>query len=103
MAKTETPRALIETFRTASAHLLRLGRAFGAVVAILGAGDVGHAPLMPVPTVEAVHLESPETGLEVTGHDDALRVSGLTCPAHVEDCVITRRNPQHLVLAPVGG
>jgi len=39
-----------------------------------------HPPLVPVPTVETIHVERPETGSEIAGHDHSVRVPYVHTP-----------------------
>src|SRR5579872_2730807 len=71
------------------AHLA-VGRcAVGSIVPILHAGNVRHAPLMPVPSVKPVHLENPESGLPVTDDNRAVGI------AHVDSLGAVKNIPSH--------
>src|SRR5438105_15696663 len=52
-----------------SAHLLPLRRSLRTVVPVLHRADAGHAPLVPVPAVEAFPLERPESAIQLPDHD----------------------------------
>src|SRR5438105_4303560 len=54
-----------------------LRRTFWPVIPVLYRRDVGHAPLVSVPAVKAIHLEGPEAGSEVTDHDDAIGIADI--------------------------
>src|ERR1041384_7249729 len=59
---------------------LGLLQSIGTVVPVLRARDVGHAPLVAVPSVEAIHLERPESGHEVRADDETVGVADLRAP-----------------------
>src|SRR5688572_8581422 len=54
------------------AYPLGFRRSVRPIIPVLGRADIRHPPLMAIPSVEAVHLEGPETG--TTGHDEAVGV-----------------------------
>src|SRR6185503_8786785 len=63
----------------------RLRCAVGSVVPILRGADVRHAPLVTVPSVEAVHLERPESRGHVSEEDEPVRIANVHAPAAIVD------------------
>src|SRR2546425_2409795 len=67
----------ISRLSPASTHLLGFRRPVRPIVPVLCRRDVGHPPLVPIPAVEAIHLERPEAGHLVAEHDEAIGVAHL--------------------------
>src|SRR5437016_1927590 len=69
------------TFRTlASTHLLLLRSSLRSVIPVLSRADIRHAPLVAVPAVEAVHVESPETAVLIADDDQTVGVADVDAP-----------------------
>src|SRR6185295_2346374 len=70
-----------------SAHLFR--RSIRTVIVVLDRRHVGHSPLVAVPAIESVHLESPESAAAVADHDHAVGVADVHTERAVHAAVLT--------------
>src|SRR5687768_10505569 len=68
-----------------STDSLGLRRSIRPVVPVLGRAHVGHSPLVPVPAIEPIHAEGPETGLLVADDDEAVGVADVDAPGTLVD------------------
>src|SRR5262249_2077181 len=77
-------------------HSARLWRSVGPVIPVLRRRDIGHAPLVTVPPVKAVHLQRPESSSEIADHDQTVAVSHVNPEGTVVD------PPGEVAVRPVG-